>query len=70
MPTCEHLEETSAKSTTRHHIENCRCNLQSLRNLAALLMLEREHTVEEKTQLKLMAWHLGNVTASFTHIHG
>jgi hypothetical protein len=70
MPTCEDLEQTSAKSITQLHIDNCRCNLQSLQNLTALLTLEREHTKEEKMELRMMGWHLGNLTTSFAHIHG
>jgi hypothetical protein len=43
MPTCEHQEQISAQSTAKHHIENCRCNLRSLKNLTALLTLDEVH---------------------------
>ena len=69
MSPCKSLESISAHETVQHHIHTCRCHMQSLRDLTSLLTLEREHTKEEKQQLKMMGWHLENLTASFAHIH-
>jgi len=70
MPTRYSTKPFPAQITTEHYIQDCRCHLESLRNITGLLTLEGEHSTQEKFKLRMMAWHLGNLTAAFAHVHG
>jgi hypothetical protein len=69
MPNHDCIKAFPAQMTTDHYIDSCKSHLNSLRNIAALLTLEGEHTKQQKFLLRMMAWHLGNLTESFAQIH-
>jgi hypothetical protein len=52
---------------TEHYVDSCRCHLESMRNITYLLTIEGEHSKQENLQLKMMAWHLENLTTDFAN---
>ena len=68
MQTCEYPEQISTQSNMKHHSESCRCDLESLHNLTSMLTLEGDHSKQEKFYLRMMSWHLANLTHALAHI--
>lgn len=68
MPNRDSTKVFPTQVTTAHYIDDCRSHLESMQNITCLLTLEGEHSKQEKFLLRMMAWHLGNLTMDFAHV--